>query len=134
MHKVNKIHHIGIAVDDLGKAMHFWKDTLGLNLTSMEEVPSCKVSVAFLELGELSIELLSPMAGNISMEQLVRERGGGLEHLCLEVDNIDQTLEELRTNQINLRGEAPQILPGRKIAFVDPSCADGVLLEFYELT
>jgi catechol 2,3-dioxygenase-like lactoylglutathione lyase family enzyme len=73
------------------------------------------------------------MAGNATMEQLIRQ-GGGLDHLCLEVENLDQTLEELRNHGIKLRGDAPQVLPGRKIAFVDPSEADGVLLEFYELT
>lgn len=131
---IKKINHIGIAVKDLESSKRFWSEILGLPITAVEEVPSCKVSVAFLKTGESDIELLSPMAGNISMEQLVQEKGGGLDHLCLEVEQIETVLEELKKNGIKLIDDHPKILPGRKFAFVDPSSSDGVLLEFYELT
>jgi methylmalonyl-CoA/ethylmalonyl-CoA epimerase len=132
--KVKKIHHIGIAVKNLDESLHFWKDIVGFPLTTMELIPSHKVQVAFLSIGESDIELLTPLEGNLPMENLIREKGGGLDHLCLEVDNLDEVINELKQNRINLVDETPRLLPGRKIAFVDPSSADGVLLEFYELT
>jgi methylmalonyl-CoA/ethylmalonyl-CoA epimerase len=134
MLNIKKINHIGIAVKDLESSLHFWKDILGLPLKASEVVPSCKVQVAFLPVGEADIELLTPLEGNFSMEKFVQEQGGGLDHLCLEVDDLDHALAELKKNGIRLIDETPRVLPGRKFAFVDPGESDGVLLEFYELT
>lgn len=133
MIKIKKVHHIGIAVGDLDRSLHFWKDIVGLPLTATEQVTSHKVQVAFLAAGETTIELLTPLDGNTAMQNFIRERGGGLDHLCLEVDDLEKVLEEFKRNGINLINDTPVLLPGRKIAFVHPSSADGVLLEFYEL-
>ncbi len=133
MINVKKVHHVGIAVSDLDRSLHFWKDIIGLPLTTIEKVTSHKVQVVFLQAGDTTIELLTPLNGNTIMQNFINERGGGLDHLCLEVDDLEKVLEELKHNEINLINDAPVSLPGRKIAFVHPSSADGVLLEFYEL-
>ncbi|MFZ3080721.1 MAG: methylmalonyl-CoA epimerase [Bellilinea sp.] len=133
MIKIKKINHIGIAAENLEKSMWFWNDVLGLTLMNVEEVPSHKVKVAFLRAGDSDIELLTPLEGNFVMGKFVQEKGGGLDHLCLEVENIEAVLVELQENGIKLLDETPKVLPGRKIAFVHPSSLDGVLLEFYEL-
>lgn len=133
MIKVKNIHHIGIAVKDMNESLHFWKDIIGLPLTTTEFVPSHKVQVAFLSAGESDIELLTPLEGNQKMIDFIQEKGGGLDHLCLEVDNLEEVIHELKHNGINLVDETPKVLPGRKVAFVHPSSADGVLLEFYEV-
>lgn len=134
MIKIKKIHHIGVAVKDLDGSLQLWNQILGLRLTGTEEVPTHKVKVAFLQTGDSEIELLSPLEGNTALEELIREKGGGLDHLCLEVEDLALTLRELKENGIELIDETPKELPGRRIAFVHPSSADGVLLEFYELT
>lgn len=133
MIRIKKIHHIGIVVKDFEKSLHFWKNIIGLPLTKMELVPSHKVQIAFLSVGESDIELLTPLEGNLAIDELPREKGEGLDHLCLEVDNLDSVIDELLQNGITLINETPTVLPNRKIAFVDPSSVDGVLLEFYEL-
>ncbi len=134
MIRVKSIHHIGIAVKDLQESLHFWSDVIGLPLTMTERVPSHQVEVAFLTSGESNIELLTPLEGNLPMKDFITQKGGGLDHLCLEVDNLEETIHELKQNGINLIDETPKVLHGRKIAFVHPSSADGVLLEFYEIT
>ncbi len=134
MIRVKSIHHIGIAVKDLQESLHFWRDVIGLPLTMTERVLSHQVEVAFLTSGESNIELLTPLEGNFPMRNFITLKGGGLDHLCLEVDNLEETIHELKQNGIDLIDETPKVLPGRKIAFVHPSSADGVLLEFYEIT
>jgi len=133
MIKIKKINHIGIAVRNLNRSIWFWHKILGLPLTNVEEVPSHKVNVAFLKAGETDIELLMPLEGNAPLEKIILEYGGGLDHLCLEVEDVESVLDELRSKGVKLINETPAVLPGRKVAFVHPSSADGVLLEFYEL-
>jgi len=133
MVKIKKINHVGIVVRDLEKSLPFWNKILGLSATAVERVPSYKVDIAFLRAGESEIELLEPHAGNTPMEKLNRENGGGLDHLCLEVENLEEVLLELKEVGVTLINETPVLLPGRKLAFVHPSSADGVMLELYEL-
>lgn len=133
MVKIKKINHVGIVVQDLEKSLPFWNKILGLSATAVERVPSYKVDIAFLRAGESEIELLEPHAGNTPMEKLNRENGGGLDHLCLEVENLEEVLLELKEVGVTLINETPVLLPGRKLAFVHPSSADGVMLELYEL-
>ena len=133
MVKIKKINHVGIVVRDMEKSLPFWNKILGLSATAVERVPSYKVDIAFLRAGESEIELLEPHAGNTPMEKLNRENGGGLDHLCLEVENLEEVLLELKEVGVTLINETPVLLPGRKLAFVHPSSADGVMLELYEL-
>lgn len=132
--KIEKINHIGIAVRDLDAALSFWSGTLGLRLDRVEDVPSHQVKVAFLPAGDCDIELVMPTSCSTTLASDIQRTGGGLDHLCLEVKNLDEVLSELKLKGISLINETAVVLPGRKIAFVDPRSADGVLLEFYELT
>jgi len=65
-------------------------------------------------------------------DDYLAERGGGMHHLCFEVDNISEMLADLKAKGIRLINEEPQILPGRKMAFVHPKSTWGVLVELYE--
>ena len=61
------------------------------------------------------------------------ERGGGMHHLCFEVDDIDAMLAELKAKGVRLINETALVLPGRKMAFVHPKSSGGVLVELYEV-
>lgn len=134
MIKINKIHHVGVVVNDLEKSIGFWKDVLELPLMNVEEVPSHQVKVAFLRTGESDIELVARLDGSKHAQIEEGKKATGLDHLCLEVEDLEQALDWLKKKNIKLIDEVPVELPGRKIAFVHPDAADGVLLEFYELT
>lgn len=134
MAKSTKINHIGIAVSDMESALKFWQDAMGLNLDHTEEVESQKVKVAFLPVGESEVELLKPTSDDTGVAKFLAEKGGGIHHLCIEVDNITEKLAELKAKGIRLINEEPTVLPGRKMAFVHPKATGGVLLELYEIT
>jgi methylmalonyl-CoA epimerase len=55
-------------------------------------------------------------------------------HLCLEVDDIAGMLAQLKEKGVRLINEVPLEMEGRKIAFIHPKSANGVLVELYELT
>ncbi|MDR3574809.1 MAG: methylmalonyl-CoA epimerase [Anaerolineaceae bacterium] len=133
MAKINKINHIGIVVSDIDGALNFWQEALGLKLDHIEVVPGQKSEVAFLPAGESEIELVKPTSDDSGVGKFLREHGSGMHHLCLEVDNIEEMLAELKNKGIRLINETPLIMEGRKAAFIHPKSASGVLVELYQL-
>lgn len=128
-----KINHIAVAVEDIDAALSFWRDALGMRLDHVEEVPSQKARVAFLPVGESEVELVQPTSPDTGTAKFLAERGPGIHHLCLEVQDITGMLEQLKAAGVRLINETPQELEGRRIAFVHPKSTGGVLIEFYEL-
>jgi len=53
-----RLDHIGIAVSDVGQALAFYRDALGLEVEAPEEVASQKVRAYFIPVGEATLELL----------------------------------------------------------------------------
>lgn len=134
MAKVTKINHVAIAVQDIESAAAFWKTALGLEIEHVEDVPSQKSTVAFLPIGESEVELVQPTSDDTGLAKFLAEKGGGIHHLCFEVDDIESMLAELKGKGVRLINETPQVLPGRKMAFVHPKSTGGVLVELYEVT
>lgn len=134
MPKIKKINHVAVVVTDIDEALKFWQDALGIQLHHIEDVPSQKAQVAFLPVGDSEVELVKPTADDTGAAKFLAERGGGMHHLCIEVDDISGKLKELKDKGIRLINEEPIELPGRKMAFIHPKSTGGVLLELYEIT
>ena len=129
-----KINHVAIVVQNIDAALSFWEQTFGLELDHVEEVPSQKSKVAFLPLGESEIELVQPTTSDSGLANFLEKRGEGMHHICIEVEDIDAALAELKSKGVRLINEVPEELPGRKMAFIHPKAANGVLVELYQLT
>ena len=123
--------HVGIAVPDLTRALAFYQETLGLPCAGIETVGAQRVRVAFLPVGDTTIELLEPAGPDSPIAGfLARRRDGGLHHLAFQVDDLPGTLDRLAAAGIRLIDRAPR--PGghgRQVAFLHPDAAGGVLIE-----
>src|SRR5512135_1643582 len=113
---IKKINHVAIAVSDIEGALGFWRDGLGLKVEHVEDVPSQKATVAFIPVGESEVELVRPTAEDTGVAKFLAERGGGMHHLCLEVDDIAASLADLKAKGVRLINETPVDLPGRRMA------------------
>jgi len=133
MAEIKKINHVAVVVADIDQALTFWQDALGLHLHHVEEVPSQKAVVAFLPVGDSEVELVQPTTDDSGLAKFLAEKGGGMHHLCIEVDDIDAKLAELKEKGVRLINETAQELPGRKMAFVHPKSTGGVLVELYQI-
>jgi methylmalonyl-CoA/ethylmalonyl-CoA epimerase len=128
-----KIDHIGIATSHLDEALALWRDTLGLHVTSTEDVTEQGVRVAMLPLGESQIELLEPLTPNSPVGKFLEKRGPGIHHVALRVTNIQAALVRLKENGARLIDETPRVgAGGCLVAFIHPSSANGVLLELVQ--
>ena len=124
------VDHIGIAVADLGAALAFYRDALGLEVEAPEEVASQRVRAHFIPTGDSAIELLEATADDSPIAKYVAKRGPGIHHLTLRVPDIRAALARLKEKGVRLIDETPREgAHGSLVAFVHPSSAHGVLVE-----
>lgn len=127
--------HIGIAVSDIGEALAFYRDALGLEIQAPEDVESQRVRAYFVPAGQAALELLEATAADSSIAKYVARRGPGLHHITLRVDNIAAALAQLRARGVRLIDESPRPgAHGSLVAFIHPASAHGVLIELKQNT
>ncbi len=128
-----RVDHIAIVVPDIEEGLGFWQTALGLSVDHREELPEQETIVAMLPVGATELELVQPTTDTSGMARFLARRGPGLHHICFKVDNIETTLAELKARGIRLIHEEPIAgAGGRKVAFVHPKSACGVLVELVE--
>ena len=134
MPNVKQINHVAVVVDNMEKALSFWRDALGMELQGLREVPTEKSQVAFLPLPGSEIELVQPTTDDSGIAKYLAKRGPGMHHICLEVDNIEEMMSQLRTKGVRLINEEPRLAAdGKKYAFIHPESTSGVLVELYQI-
>lgn len=132
---MEKIDHIGIAVTNLEEKITYYTEILGLKLLRVEEVPSQNVRVAFIDAGNVHIELLEPLSDEGAIYNHIQKRGEGIQHVAFKVNDIYLKMSELREKGVRILSEEP--VPGAggsKAAFLHPKDSFGVLYELYEKT
>jgi methylmalonyl-CoA/ethylmalonyl-CoA epimerase len=129
-----QINHLAIVVERLDDALQFWRDALGLEFTATEENPGENVTIGFLKVGESAIELLQPTTEDSGIGKYLANKGPGMHHICLEVDDIRAAMARLRDHNIELINDEPKTREdGIEYCFIHPKSAFGVLVELYEL-
>ncbi|WP_224364306.1 methylmalonyl-CoA epimerase [Hyalangium versicolor] len=128
--KAKGLDHVAIAVKDLDKAIALYRDTLGLELSEIEEVPEQQVRTAIFGHGSGRVELICPTSTDTSVAKFLEKRGEGLHHICIEVDDIEASLAALKAKGAPLIDETPKPgAGGAKVAFIHPKGSHGVLVE-----
>ena len=129
---IKKVSHIGIAVKDLDKAIEFYKK-IGLNVESTEVVESQKVKVAFIPVGDVRIELLAATSDDSPIAKYIEKKGEGIQHLALEVDNVEESIKDAISKDIRMIDKTPREgAHNARIAFAHPKSTNGLLLEYCE--
>ena len=127
---MNNVDHIGIAVSNIEESIAYYTNVLGLKLLKIEEVETQQVKVAFIDAGNVKIELLEPMSEKSAVHGFIEKRGQGIHHVAFGVTNIDERMKQLREQGVCLLSEGP--LPGAggaQVAFLHPKDSFGVLYE-----
>lgn len=130
---VEKLDHIGIAVEKIDSSLPFWEGTLGMVLHGTEEVKEQKVRTAFLPVGDTEVELLESTDPEGPIGKFIAAKGQGVQHLAFRVKDIDAALAELKEKGVRLIDETPRYgAGGARIAFLHPKTTGGVLIELCE--
>jgi len=130
-----KVDHIGIATPTIAEGLAIWRDALGLEPDSSEEVAEQGVRVCMLPVGDTHVELLEPLTAESAVGRFLAKRGPGIHHIAIEVRDIKASLAELKNKGTRLIDETPRVgARGCLVAFVHPSSTNGVLLELVQHT
>ena len=136
---LDRISHIGVIVRDHVEALGFWRDVLGLKQFAEAEIEVEGIRSIFLsvsgEPGEMTVELMQPLDPsdmNNAVARRLRQKGEGIYHLCVVVDDIPKSSERLKALGIHILERAPveEGVPGRWL--VHPKAANGVMVEGIE--
>ena len=132
--KISRIEHIGIAVQSIAEVLPYYKDVLGLEVYKEEVVEDQKVKTAFLQVGEVKLELLEPTCPESTIQKFLDNGGKGVHHVAFKVeDGVTEALAMCDEKGIRLIDKTPRNgADGLKIAFLHPKSTCGILTELCE--
>ena len=132
--KIKRIEHVGVLVKDVDKSRALWEGCFGIKLDAVETNPVRPVKLALYPVGESMVELIAGTTPDSKHAKMIAEGKGGINHICFEVESIDDALAELKAKGVPLLDETPRIgHAGCRIAFLDPAGTEGCLIELAEL-
>jgi methylmalonyl-CoA/ethylmalonyl-CoA epimerase len=129
------IHHVGIAVRDLGEALGRYERLFGATVEARERVEEQGVEALALLLGENGrVELLAPLGEDTPVGRFLARRGEGMHHLAFAVADLPAELARLRAAGATLIDERPRTGIYGAVAFVHHESLGGVLSELVQAT
>jgi methylmalonyl-CoA epimerase len=124
------IHHVGVAVEDLDRALETYVDVLGASVEHRAALADQGVEAAAVLVGRDRVELLAPTGEDTPVGKFIAKRGPGMHHVAYLVDDVAGTLRDLAADGVELIDETPRHgLFGLEVAFVHPDAVHGVLTE-----
>src|SRR3954452_24850338 len=130
--RLGKIHHVAIVVRSLDTSLALWRDLLGLELEAVTDIPTDRVRIAFLGVGEYKVELVEPTDDTTGLARFLASKGEGFHHVCFEVDNLAEALIRLEIDGVELIDTSPRRGAEGPVAFIHPRSGHGVLVELIE--
>ena len=114
-----KLHHIGIVVprikDSIVDLVNYIKfETISIPMP----VGSQKVNICFLKVGEPFLELIEPVEKDSPVYDFAK-KGGGIHHLCFEVNDIHAQLDDMEKKGATVLVKPVIGFDNRLIAFLD---------------
>lgn len=133
MTTISHIDHIAIAVKSINEVRDFYELALGLPLSQIEEMPERGIRVAFIRLGQSTIELIEPMHNQSEISSYLQKKGPGIHHLALNTKDINAIEGSLKQNGVRLTYyEAKKGAHGTKVNFIHPTSSGGPLIELVQ--
>jgi len=127
---MNKIEHIGIAVNNLEQSAKLFELLLGKPSYKEETVESEQVNTLFFNLGESKIELLKSLNADGTISKFIEKKGEGFHHIAIAVDDILLEIERLQAAGFQVLNAVPKKGADNKlICFLHPKSTGGILVE-----
>jgi methylmalonyl-CoA/ethylmalonyl-CoA epimerase len=133
---IGKLNHVAIAVPDLEKATAVYRDVLGAKVSAPLPQPAHGVTVVFVELPNTKVELLHPLGDESPIKGfLEKSPGGGIHHMCFEVEDIFAARDKLKADGLRVLGNGePKIgAHDKPVLFLHPKDFNGCLLELQQI-
>lgn len=129
---IGKIHHVAVIVRNLDETLALYRDALGLELETVMPIPSDRVRIGFLPVGEVKIELVEPTDDTTGVARFLEAKGEGFHHVCFEVPDIQAALDRLAAGGLQLIDTEARKGAEGPVAFIHPKSCHGVMIELIE--
>jgi methylmalonyl-CoA/ethylmalonyl-CoA epimerase len=123
------INHVAVVVRNVGEALRFYHEVLGLPVGHRATVPDQGVHAVLLPVGEDEIELLEPTNPSGGVARFLEKKGEGIHHLCVETPDVAAALARIKAADLPVIDQAPRKGLAGTIAFLHPAACQGVLVE-----
>jgi methylmalonyl-CoA epimerase len=127
-----RIHHVAVVVASIESSLPLYRDLLGMELETVMDIPTDRVRIAFLGVGESKVELVQPTDDTTAVARFLATKGEGFHHVCYEVANLSEELTRLAIEGVELIDSAPRRGAEGPVAFIHPRSGHGVLIELIE--
>ena len=133
---IGKLNHVAIAVPDLDSSIETYNNIFGALVSDKIEQKKHGVVVAFIQLPNTKIELITPIGNEGPLTKFLKKNpNGGIHHICYEVENIEASQKKLVDSGAKLVGSGKPILGahGKPVIFLHPNNFNGTLIELEEI-
>ena len=133
---IGRLNHVAIAVPDIAAASAVYRDMLGATVSPAQAQPDHGVTTVFIELPNTKIELLEPLGDNSPLASFLKKNpGGGIHHVCYEVEDIMAARDQLLAAGAHVLGDgSPKTgAHGKPVLFLHPRDFCGTLVELEQV-
>ena len=128
--QARRIHHLGVAVEDLDDAVDTYRSLFGAEVEGRDTLESQGVEAVAVRLGESRVELLASLGDDTPVGKFLAKRGPGVHHVAYAVGDLRREIADLTEQGVHVIDEEPHRgLFGLEVAFVHPESLHGVLAE-----
>jgi len=141
--QLKRVVQIGVVVSDRDRTTQLLTTLFGIGPFRLVEWPDrpeakyyyrgaeehIRLKQAFVQLGDIEVELIQPVEGRNAYQDFLDQTGGGIHHVLFEVPDIDPVIRELNKAGITVLQEGTGIRPGTKWALLDTQKLLGFLVE-----
>jgi len=141
--QLKRLVQIGIVVADRDQTTKLLTSLFGIGPFRLVEWPDraeskyyyrgveeqIRIKQAFVQLGDVEVELIQPLEGSNGYQHFLDQTGGGIHHILFEVNDIDPVLEELAKAGVSVLQAGTGIRPGTRWALLDTQKMLGFLIE-----
>jgi methylmalonyl-CoA/ethylmalonyl-CoA epimerase len=131
--QLKRLVQIGIVIADREKTTRLLTSLFGIGPFRLVEWPDrpeskyayrgveekIKISQAFVQLGDVEVELIQPVEGHNAYQDFLDETGGGIHHVLFEVPDIEPVVQELAKSGVAVLQSGTGIRPGTRWALLD---------------
>jgi methylmalonyl-CoA/ethylmalonyl-CoA epimerase len=129
---VRHINHTAIVVKDINESILFYEDLFGVTSGPVEDIEDQGVKACLIKIGGTQLEIIQPVQADTGVAKFLENKGEGLHHIGLEVENIETALATLKAREIQLIDQQPRHGLSGTIAFLHPRATKGVLIELVQ--
>jgi methylmalonyl-CoA/ethylmalonyl-CoA epimerase len=140
---LKRLVQIGIVVADRGQTTRLLTSLFGIGPFRFVEWPdraeskyyyrgveeNIRIWQAFVQLGDVEVELIQPLEGRNAYKDFLDDTGGGIHHVLFEVNDIDPVIEELEKSGVNVLQSGTGIRLGTRWALLDTRDLLGFFIE-----